>query len=203
MWSFGICMIESWFFVLAMIAVLLIPGPTNALLASSTHQQGFVKTMSFIPVEWLGYTYGIGLWALFIHLFDPIWPALHLILHVCSVIYVLWLAFHLWKSSHLQKHYQNHQQIKTYQLFLSTLKNPKTLLLAAGIFPDETWNSVENTAWVLGVFTLVLIPVSLSWMMFGRALLTGSLIGIKADHLYKGSAMLLIVCMLPMVFRFF
>ncbi|MEC8567310.1 MAG: threonine transporter RhtB, partial [Pseudomonadota bacterium] len=97
----------------------------------------------------------------------------------------------------------NHQQIKTYQLFLSTLKNPKTLLLAAGIFPDETWNSVENTAWVLGVFTLVLIPVSLFWMMFGRALLTGSLIGIKADHLYKGSAMLLIVCMLPMVFRFF
>ncbi|MBF8341340.1 threonine transporter RhtB, partial [Acinetobacter baumannii] len=26
-------MIESWFFVLAMLAVLLIPGPTNALLA--------------------------------------------------------------------------------------------------------------------------------------------------------------------------
>ncbi|MFE1617378.1 threonine transporter RhtB, partial [Acinetobacter baumannii] len=25
-------MIESWFFVLAMLAVLLIPGPTNALL---------------------------------------------------------------------------------------------------------------------------------------------------------------------------
>ncbi|EPM8964590.1 threonine transporter RhtB, partial [Acinetobacter baumannii] len=26
---------------------------------------------------------------------------------------------------------------------------------------------------------------------------------IKADHLYKGSAMLLILCMLPVVFRFF
>ena len=78
-------MIESWFFVLAMIAVLLIPGPTNALLASSTHQQGVLKTLSYIPVEWLGYIYGIGLWALFIHLFDPIWPALIIILHVCSV----------------------------------------------------------------------------------------------------------------------
>ena len=101
-------MIDSWFFVLAMIAVLLIPGPTNALLASSTHQQGVLKTLSYIPVEWLGYIYGIGLWALFIHLFDPIWPALIIILHVCSVAYVLWLAFHLWKSSHLQKYNQHH-----------------------------------------------------------------------------------------------
>lgn len=199
----GISMIESWFFVLAMIAVLLIPGPTNALLASSTHQQGVLKTISFIPVEWLGYAYGIGLWALFIHLFDPIWPALNIILHVCSVAYVLWLAFHLWKSSHLQKHYQHHQQISRAKLFISTLKNPKTLLLAAGIFPVETWNSAENSILVFAVFTLVLIPVSIFWMIFGRALLAGSLIGINADHLYKGSAMLLMICMLPMIFRFF
>ena len=53
-------MIESWFFVFAMIAVLLIPGPTNALLASSTHQQGVLKTLPFIPMEWLGYVYSIG-----------------------------------------------------------------------------------------------------------------------------------------------
>lgn len=196
-------MIESWFFVLAMIAVLLIPGPTNALLASSTHQQGVLKTLSYIPVEWLGYIYGIGLWALFIHLFDPIWPALIIILHVCSVAYVLWLAFHLWKSSHLQKYNQHHQQIKTPRLFVSSLKNPKTLLLAAGIFPRETWNSVENALLVFAVFSLVLIPVSIFWMIFGRALLAGSLVGIKADHLYKGSAMLLIICTLPMIFRFY
>jgi len=63
-------MIESWFFVLAMLAVLLIPGPTNALLASATHQQGAFKTIIFIPIEWLGYVYGISLWALFIHLFE-------------------------------------------------------------------------------------------------------------------------------------
>lgn len=40
-------------------------------------------------------------------------------------------------------------------------------------------------------------------MIFGSALLAGSLVGIKADHLYKGSAMLLIICTLPMIFRFF
>jgi len=86
-------MIENWFFVLAMLAVLLLPGPTNALLASSTHQYGFLKTLAFLPVKWLGYVYGIALWALFIHLFSPIWPALGWLLHIASVLYVLWLDF--------------------------------------------------------------------------------------------------------------
>ncbi|GGH43982.1 threonine transporter RhtB [Acinetobacter courvalinii] len=197
------CMIESWFFVLAMLAVLLIPGPTNALLASATHQQGVPKTIKFIPIEWLGYMYGISLWALLIHLFDPIWPALGAILHTASLLYVLWMAFHLWKSSHLQKHDQHHPHIRKRQLFMSTLKNPKTVLLAAGIFPSETWNSIENALMVFAVFSLILLPVSIFWMIFGRALMAGSLIGIKADHLYKGSAVLLLICMLPMIFRLF
>ncbi len=48
-------MIESWLFVLAMIAVLMIPGPTNALLASSAHQQGLAKTSLLVPAELFGY----------------------------------------------------------------------------------------------------------------------------------------------------
>jgi threonine/homoserine/homoserine lactone efflux protein len=135
-------------FVFAMIAVLLIPGPTNALLASSTHQQGVLKTLPFIPMEWLGYVYGIGLWALFIHLFHPIWPALTLILHIASVAYVLWLAFHLWKSSHLQKHDQHHPHIRTPQLFISALRNLKPCCWRQD-FPSETWDSVGIRFWCL------------------------------------------------------
>ncbi len=55
-------MIESWLFVLAMIAVLMIPGPTNALLASSAHQQGLAKTSLLVPAELFGYFYAINLW---------------------------------------------------------------------------------------------------------------------------------------------
>ena len=69
-------MIESWLFVLAMIAVLMIPGPTNALLASSAHQQGLAKTSLLVPAELFGYFYAINLWALLIHLSTPTWPCL-------------------------------------------------------------------------------------------------------------------------------
>jgi len=92
---YGNFMIESWFFVLAMLAVLLIPGPTNALLATAAHSQGLSKAFWLIPMEWLGYAYGISFWAVFIHLAAPVWPALLLILHITSVAYVFWMAFRL------------------------------------------------------------------------------------------------------------
>ncbi|MGE8542606.1 MAG: threonine transporter RhtB, partial [Acinetobacter sp.] len=81
-------MIESWLFVLAVIAVLMTPGPTNALLASSAHQQGIAQTSLFIPAEFFGYFYAINMWALLIHISEPIWPNLIHILHFFSMAYV-------------------------------------------------------------------------------------------------------------------
>ena len=196
-------MIESWLFVLAMIAVLMIPGPTNALLASSAHQQGIPKTSLFIPAQLLGYFYAINLWALLIHLCSPVWPNFIHILHVCSAVYVVWLAFHLWKASDLEKHNQHHRSIQPRQLFFSTFKNPKALLFAAGVLPIETWSNPTNFVLVFALFSLVLLPTVVFWMFFGRAILAGQSRQIKADLLYKGSAMLLIMCMLPVVIRFF
>ena len=196
-------MIESWVFVLAVIAVLMIPGPTNALLASSAHQQGTAKTSLFIPAELLGYFYAINVWALLIHLCGPVWPNFIHVLHFCSAIYVLWMTFHLWKTSDLEKHSQRHHSIRPRQLFFSTFKNPKALLFAAGVLPIETWDNPSNFILVFVVFSLVLLPTAVFWMSFGRAILAGQSKQIKADLLYKGSAMLLIMCMLPVVVRFF
>ena len=196
-------MIESWLLVLAMMAVLMTPGPSNALLASSAHQQGMAKTIVLVPAELMGYFYAINIWALIIHLSAPVWPNLIHILHFLSIVYVLWLAFHLWKSAHLQQHNQKHPSIQPRELFLTSLKNPKAILFAAGIFPLETWNSPLNFVMVFAVFALVLLPVALFWMSFGRAILSGQNQKIKADLLYKGSALMLILCMFPVVFSFF
>ena len=73
-------------------------------------------------MEWLGYAYGISFWAVFIHLAAPVWPALLLILHITSVAYVFWMAFRLWKTTHLQQFSQTHRNIRPRQLFFSTLK---------------------------------------------------------------------------------
>lgn len=196
-------MIESWLFIFAMLAVLLIPGPSNAFLANAAHHHGISKSLKLIPIEILGYLYGISFWALIIHLSMPTWPMFIHVLHFASALYMIWLAFHLWKASHLEKHRQNYNTLKPQQFFQSILKNPKTILIAAGIFPFETWNSAESYALIFGVFFACVIISALFWIYFGRALLAGELRGFTANHLYKGSAMLLMLGMLPMIFRFF
>lgn len=196
-------MIESWLFIFAIIAVLLVPGPTNALLASSAHHQGFYKTLMLVPIELLGYVYAISIWALIIHLSMPIWPNLIHVLHVVSTFYVLWLAFKLWKTSYLEQHSKKNTSLSKSRLFKETLKNPKSLLFAAGIFPMWTWDSFENYAFVLSFFIICLIPCALFWMYLGRRILAGNIKVITADRLYKGSAMLLMLSMLPVFVGFF
>jgi threonine/homoserine/homoserine lactone efflux protein len=196
-------MLENWFFLMAVFAVLMIPGPTNALLASSAHQQGIAKTSFYIPVQLVGYLYAINLWALFIHLMQPIWPRISLIAHILSSLYTVVWAFYLWKAKHLQKHSQRYQAIKLYQLFFATLKNPKALLFAAGIFPLQTWDHPYNTLLVFAWFSVILIPTAIFWMCFGRALLDPENSPKNADRLYKGSAVLLMVCVLPVLIGLF
>lgn len=195
-------MIESWLFIFAVIMVLFIPDSSNAILANSAHQQGILKTLTFIPIEILGYFYGISLWALIVHLSLPVWPVLLHILHVGSVLYILWLASRLWKSSQLERYHLRYPQLKSKHLFLTILKNPKTILFAVGIFPFETWDSFENYILVFAVFFLCLIFCSLFGMYFRRTLWLEKFRGINANHYYKGSAMLLMIGMLPVFFDF-
>lgn len=196
-------MVESWLYIFAVFAVLLIPGPTNALLASAAHHHGVLKAFYFVPLELLGYIYGISIWALLVHLTLPIWPMLIHILHLVSAVYVIWMAFHLWKASHLKQLSQKNIRMSRSHLFKSTLKNPKSILFAVGIFPAWTWDSFQNYFLVLGVFTLCLIPCALFWMYFGRKVLAGNQTVVSADRLYKGSAMLLMFSMLPVIIGFF
>lgn len=196
-------MVASWLFIFAVFAVLLIPGPTNALLASAAHHHGLLKAFYLVPIELLGYIYGISLWSLLIHLTMPTWPMLIHLLHLVSASYVIWLAFHLWKSSHLKQHSLKNKTLNRSMLFKSTLHNPKSILFAVGIFPAWTWDSFQNYAYVLAIFTLCLVPCALFWIYFGRKVLAGNLKVVTADRVYKGSAMLLLLSMLPVVIGFF
>ena len=195
-------MIENWLFIVAIIAVLMIPGMGNALVASSAHQLGKAKTSVFIPAILMGYLYAINVWALIIHLMSPTWPNFQGFVHVLSSIFVGWMTFRLYKIKQLEKHNRNHPSIHPWQMFFTTLRNPKAALIAAGILPNSTWDNPTNFMLVFIAFSLSVIPVAIFWMVYGQALLSNQSSKIKADHLYKGSALFLLLCLIPLILHF-
>lgn len=200
----GCCkpMIENWLFILAIIAVLMIPGPGNALVASSAHQLGKARTSLLIPAILAGYLYAINAWALLIHLLSPTWPNFQACVHILSSIYVGWMTFRLYKIHQLEKHSKAHPSIRPWEMFFTTLKNPKAALIAAGILPSNTWDQPYNFILIFSIFSILVLPVFAFWMVYGQTLLSNQSGKIKADLLYKGSALFLLICLIPLILHF-
>ena len=192
-------MIEHWLFVLGIIAVLMIPGPGNALVAGAAYQYGQAKASLLIPAILFGYLYAINAWALIIHLLSPIWPNFQMLLHLVSSVYVGWMTFRLCREEQLEKYYSKHQSLQPWQMFSGTLKNPKAAVFATAILPEATWAGPQQFILVFSIFALLLVPVAVFWMAFGQAILAGESRQIKTDLLYKGSVLFLLLCTIPLI----
>lgn len=189
----------DFFLIITLITLFLIPGPSNALFAYTSYKKNIFYTLKYLPFEYFGYIYAISLCRLFVHIMQPYWTALITILHSLSLIYVLWLAFRLWKASDLHRHLAPKKDLSSSAMFYATLRNPKTVLLTVGILPAHTWASPENFIRMMLLLLLIMIPTALFWMFFGRALLSNNLMGLKAKRLYRFSAIVLILCTVPMI----
>lgn len=82
----------SWLFIGLVVTILLTPGPTNTLLASSGIHAGFKKSFRLIPAEALGYVAAISFWGLLIGKIALYVPSLPHILKLFSAGYILFLA---------------------------------------------------------------------------------------------------------------
>ena len=74
----------TWFFIGLVITILLTPGPTNTLLASSGIQVGIRKSLRLIPAEAFGYLISITAWGFLIGKVSTHLPLLPIILKLFS-----------------------------------------------------------------------------------------------------------------------
>ena len=132
----------TWFFIGLVITILLTPGPTNTLLASSGIQVGIRKSLRLIPAEAFGYLISITAWGFLIGKVSAHLPLLPTILKLFSASYIIYLAIKLWRTADVEVSF-NQPTIRARELFLATLLNPKALLFASAIFPTIAWTKLD------------------------------------------------------------
>ncbi|MDO8605646.1 MAG: LysE family translocator [Phaeospirillum sp.] len=157
-------MMDPTTFVLAVLALLATPGPTNTLLAASGASVGVIRSLKLVPAEIGGYLTAI---TLLIAVIGPLVAAHAVIAVGLKLAASLWLiccALRLWRNVDEEI---GRSETSIRHVFITTLVNPKALIFALVIFPQGT--PIETAPWLAGFSGLVVI-VAIGWICFGAAL---------------------------------
>jgi threonine/homoserine/homoserine lactone efflux protein len=145
-------------FGIAVLAVLVTPGPTNTLLATSGATTGIVRSLPLLLAEAAGYNASILTLGVFLTPIISAVPKARLILAFIVGAYLLLVAFRLWRTG-----VASVNAISWRDVFVTTLFNPKVFVFAFAIIP---WEAPNRVPYFIG-FCCILAPVGLAWITFG------------------------------------
>lgn len=187
----------SWFFIGLVMAILLTPGPTNTLLASSGIQVGIRKSLQLIPAEAFGYLISITIWGVIIGTVSKQFPIIPTILKLFSAGYILFLALKLWRTASKEENF-NQATIRARELFVATLLNPKALLFASAIFPNYVWHNASAYTSHMLVFLLLIVPIAFFWTFIGAVLSNNKVSWLNQYNLQKTASLVLVSFSIPL-----
>ena len=177
-------------FVLGIIIVLIMPGPTNTLLAAAGLRQGVKRAVPLAGAELAGYVVSISVWGGFLaHAAHSVsWPPL--LVRIASCLYIAYLAVRMWRTA-VAFQASTQTAIGPRTLFVATLLNPKAILFAGTIFPAAAFADVPAYLSAMGIFAALLLPIGLVWIAFGAALGSGRLIWISTEGVQRFASIVL------------
>lgn len=186
----------SWFFIGLVITILLTPGPTNTLLASSGIQVGLRQSLLLIPAEAVGYIIAITAWGMLIGKVSATFPLLPTFLKLLSAAYIIFLAIKLWRTAN-QDVVLNQPTIRPKELLCATLLNPKALLFASAIFPAAAWKSQDIYMAHMATFVALILPIALCWISVGAMLASKKVNWLSQAKLQRTACVVLVSFAIP------
>lgn len=126
-------MTDPLLFLLAALAVLATPGPTNTLLATSGAAAGLRASLPLMVAEMAGYTLSILILTLAVGPVLRAEPMLDMALRLACGLYLARVARRLW--AHGGNPVAEIRPVSFRQVFVTTLLNPKGALFAFAILP--------------------------------------------------------------------
>lgn len=177
-------------FVLGIIIVLVMPGPTNTLLAAAGLRLGVKRAAPLAGAELAGYVVSISIWGGFLTHAAQSLGWLPTLVRIASCLYIAYLAVRMWRTA-VAFHTSPQTAVGARTLFVATLLNPKAILFAGTIFPATAFASVPAYLSAMGVFAALLVPIGLAWIAFGAALGSGRLAWITTEGVQRCASIVL------------
>jgi threonine/homoserine/homoserine lactone efflux protein len=170
--------------------VLVMPGPTNTLLATAGLRSGIRHSAHLTGAEFAGYLVSISGWGYFLSHAASSLTWLPTLLRIASALYLAYLSVRMWLTANS---FPSTAQgtIGLRVLFTATLLNPKAILFAGTIFPVAAFESLAGYVEAMAIFTSLLVPIGLPWIAFGAELGRGRLMRVSPARMQRCASIIL------------
>src|ERR1700710_428500 len=172
------------------VIVLIMPGPTNTLLATAGLRWCVRRSVHLTGAEFAGYLVSISGWGYFLSHAASSLTWLPTLLRMASGLYLAYLAVRMWHTANLLPS-STQKTIGLRVLFTATLLNPKAILFAGTIFPAAAFESLAAYLEAMTIFTALLVPIGLAWIAFGSELGSGRLVRISPVRVQRCASIIL------------
>jgi threonine/homoserine/homoserine lactone efflux protein len=154
-------MIDPGAFLLAILALLFAPGPTNAVMASAGSDRA-AAAWPFIAAELAGYAVGIGAGGVLLLPLIDAWAPAGVLLKLTVAAWLVFAGWRLWRAGGAGPR----PRVDPGQAFAVTALNPKCLVLAVAVIP---WGQ-PALAGYLATLAVVIVLSGATWFFAGRAI---------------------------------
>lgn len=150
-------------FIIAVLGLLAVPGPTNTLMAAAGAANGVARSLRLLVGELGGYVIAITVWTELVGAAAAQQPMIAVAAKVLAAAFLLWSAYRLWSRAGT---HPAGGRITLQRVFATTLINPKGLVFAFAIFPPVGF--VARLPY-LGVFAVLVVVTAIGWQTLGAA----------------------------------
>jgi threonine/homoserine/homoserine lactone efflux protein len=124
-------MLDTFAFAATSTLLLAAPGPTNALLASAGAVGG--RALPLLVAEAAGYVIAVGSLVLLAGPVLSVAPVLVVALKSVAAAWLFWTGLSFWRGR--AQNLRTGGLVRAHTLFVTTLLNPKSLVIAFGLMP--------------------------------------------------------------------
>ncbi|MCP1467687.1 LysE family translocator [Pseudomonas sp. S3E17] len=152
--------------VLALVLLLVVPGPTNTLLLRAGVLLGFRASWKLAFVECVAYVLQVSLWGVALVYLATYSPWALKATQMAAACYLLYVSYHLWQRKE-QAVAPGKDRFSGLYFFWLTVMNPKGLLIVSFIAPAHTFTVLLDYTVFMATLALVVIPVGSAWIILG------------------------------------